>query len=209
MDHTQDTPTQPAAGGAHSAETLNGAEDFASMGEFTPSTDPDPAGDDFAAAMAAYDSAEEAPYSDDDDVVFAFEPQVLFDTDTGDTRLSVLLPIDDDTVQQIHVPLDAPTMAALVDGFAEARGVQRRQTVAGGADSDSIDPLENDAAPRRSGIGSLRESVAGRKMVDPAGLGRLKEDDFPELILGIPRQRFFLVVIGVVMFMSFLLALLT
>ncbi|WP_458682685.1 hypothetical protein [Prescottella equi] len=169
-----------------------------------PAHEPAPAvaDQDLDAAFAAYD---DAGIDADDDVLFAYGPEVLFDPVTGATRLSVELPISDDTVQPVHIPLEPAEMAALVSGLAEARAVRRRaEAIAAGIDPDTVTTVPS--SDSRLSMQGMRDSIAGKRLVDPAGLAGIRQEDFPPEILGIPRQRFFGVVLVSVVVLSILLA---
>lgn len=197
MDHTENGSAGPTT-----ASPYPGAESV------LPAPEPVPAVDDqeLDAAFAAYD---DAGTDADDDVLFAYGPEVLFDPVTGATRLSVELPISDDTVQPVHIPLEPAEMAALVSGLAEARTVRRRaEAIAAGIDPDTITaPAVPPSGSSGLSMQGMRDSIAGKRLMDPAGLAGIRQDDFPPVILGLPRQQFFIAAIGLVLFLSVLIAL--
>ncbi|GBF17374.1 hypothetical protein Br6_04780 [Rhodococcus sp. Br-6] len=196
MDHTENGSAGPTT-----ASPYPGAESLSSAREPVPAV----SDQDLDAAFAAYD---DAGVDADDDVLFAYSPEVLFDPVTGATRLSVELPISDDTVQPVHIPLEPAEMAALVSGLAEARTVRRRaEAIAAGIDPDTITATAAPSSDNRGlSMQGMRDSIAGKRLVDPAGLAGIRPDDFPPEILGIPRQKFFGVVLVSVVVLSILLA---
>ncbi|MDH6284584.1 hypothetical protein [Prescottella agglutinans] len=196
MDHTENGSAAPSAV-THPTDI---AERPVAMGVADSELD---------AAFAAYNDVDDVVDADDD-VLFAYDPEVLFDPETGETRMAVALPVSDDTVQAVHIPLEPGSMAALVSGLAEARAVQRRaEAIAAGLDPDAVvlAPQAEQDEPRMS-MQHLRDTVAGKRMVDPAGLGYIREDNFPDEILGIPRQKFFVIVLCSIAVVSVLIALL-
>ena len=139
------------------------------LGETDPGAfdvDENAAGDDLDAELADFDE-------EDDGFIVGESAHILYDDETGETRLLVPVVIDEHgATTEVHVSLDARAMADLVAGIKEARSVQRQL--------DGLPPLER-AAPPAAGAPEL-DSVddedrrpwtrwtAGRRGIDPAGL---------------------------------------
>lgn len=149
------------------------------------------ADDDLTSAFDAFDGAGHT-----EEPLYGYDPQVLYDDETGDVRIIVVVPVDG-VEQQIHIPLDDEGMVEIVNGLAEARGVQPR--TAAPVRIPQRDEHEASSGGARSGL---------RRMVDPAGLSGLTPDDLPETILGVPAPRMIAYILGLVLFISFLLAVL-
>lgn len=149
--------------------------------------------DDLAEALDAFDAA-----GYEDEVLYGYDPQVLYDNETGEVRILVVVPVEGGGEQPIHIPLDDEGMVAVVNGLAEARGVQPRTSMAArGPVAEEFDaPGE---APKRSAI---------RRMVDPAGIGGLTPDDLPPTIFGVQSNKMIAYILIGVLVMSFLLMIL-
>lgn len=150
------------------------------------------ADDDLAEALDAFNGA-----GHDEDVLYGYDPQVVYDDETGDVRIIVVVPLDDGSEQPIHIPLDNAGMVAVVNGLAEARGVQPRT-----AAPVRIAQRDEHEAPGRGERSGLR------RMVDPAGLSGLTPDDLPETILGVSTPRMMVYILALVLLVSFMLMIL-
>ena len=146
--------------------------------------------DELAEALDAFDAA-----GYEEDVVYGYDPQVLYDNETGEVRILVVVPVEGGGEQPIHIPLDDEGMVAVVNGLAEARGAQPRISMpARGPVAEEFDAP--DETHKRSTI---------RRMVDPAGIGRLTPDDLPPTILGVQSNRMIAYILLGVLAISFLL----
>lgn len=152
---------------------------------------PRAADDDLASAFDAFDGAGHG-----EEPLYGYDPQVLYDDETGDVRIIVVVPVDGGEAQ-IHIPLDDEGMVEIVNGLAEARGVQPRTAAPARGPQ-----LDSDEAPG----GGARSAV--RRMVDPAGISKYTPDDLPDTILGVPAPRMIAYILGLVLVISFLLAVL-
>ena len=158
----------------------------------------DPEPDDFGAAIDAFDTAGYEPT--EDDVVFGFDPQVLYDDESGEVRLAVTLPVEGGGEQPVHIPLDDGAMVSIVNGLAEARGMNVR------VPSPSVS--SNQAAEHDQAAADPATSSGWKRMVDPAGLRGLTPDYLPDTILGVPKARMLTFILVGVLVISFLLMLL-
>lgn len=143
----------------------------------------------------AFEAFDAAGY-EEEDVLFGYDPQVLYDNETGEVRIIVVVPLEDGGEQPIHIPLDDEGMVAVVNGLAEARGVQPRMAARGPLVEELNAPTD---APPRSAI---------RRMVDPAGIGGLTPDDLPPTIFGVQSNRMIAYILIGVLVISFLLMIL-
>ncbi|NLU64894.1 hypothetical protein HCA61_21900 [Rhodococcus sp. HNM0563] len=144
----------------------------------------------------AFEAFDAAGY--EEDVVYGYDPQVLYDNETGEVRILVVVPVEGGGEQPIHIPLDDEGMVAVVNGLAEARGVQPRTSIpARGPVTEDYDAPTN--TPKRSAI---------RRMVDPAGISRLTPDDLPPTIFGVQSNKMIAYILIGVLVISFLLMIL-
>lgn len=126
----------------------------------------DAAGYELDAELADFDEQ-------DDGIIVGESAHILYDDETGETRLLVPVVIDEHgATADVHVSLDARAMADLVAGIKEARSVQR--------ELDDLPPLDR-ATPSTSVAPELDPGddddrrpwtrwTAGRRGIDPAGL---------------------------------------
>lgn len=107
---------------------------------------------------------------DSDGIIVGEGAYVIYDDETGETRLLVPVVIDEHgATTEVHVQLDTRAMSDLVAGIREARTVQRHL--------DGLPPLERSTAPTRSaseqdedGSWSVTQWASGRRRIDPAGI---------------------------------------
>lgn len=144
----------------------------------------------------AFEAFDAAGY--EEDVVYGYDPQVLYDNETGEVRILVVVPVEGGGEQPIHIPLDDEGMVAVVNGLAEARGVQPRPSM----------PARGPVAEEFDAPGETPKRSAIRRMVDPAGLGGLTPDDLPPTIFGVQSNKMIAYILIGVLVISFLLMIL-
>jgi len=149
--------------------------------------------DDLAEALDAFDAA-----GYEDEVLYGYDPQVLYDNETGEVRIIVVVPVEGGGEQPIHIPLDDEGMVAVVNGLAEARGVQPRMSA----------PARHPLAEEIDAPGEAPKRSAIRRMVDPAGIGGLTPDDLPPTIFGVQSNKMIAYILIGVLIISFLLMIL-
>lgn len=134
--------------------------------------------DDLDSELTEFD-AEDGDAADGEGIIVGEGAYVIYDDETGETRLLVPVVIDEHgATTEVHVPLDARAMSDLVAGIREARSVQR--------ELDGLPPLQRSAAATVSGPSeqvagdeqpwSVTRLVAGRRRIDPAGVTALTSD---------------------------------
>lgn len=143
--------------------------------------------DDLDAELAEFDTED-----DGDGLIVGEGAFVIYDDETGETRLLVPVVIDEHgATTEVHVPLDPRAMSDLVAGLREARTAQRHL--------DGLPPLQRSVSavsgtPEQNDEGeqpwSVMRLVSDRRRIDPAGVTTLTS--------GLSGNKFLWLVIAVV-----------